>query len=143
MSKLLILNEKGSKNKYSIVEVKNIKHLEKHFGEPDVSDSISEEKARYQNIGVCTIYAQEMIKKNSTMQLIFIEICIKSIGRFKTSTENISQDDIAKEVGMSVRTVRKYIKELEAEGFIKINKSSHKTIGSGSFSSSYIPIFKQ
>ena len=77
------------------------------------------------------------------MQSIFVEICIESIGKFKTTTDNLSQKEIAKNTGWSLRTVGKYIKELEKEGFIKIHKSNHKTIGSGSISSSYTPIFKQ
>ena len=72
-----------------------------------------------------------------------MEICIKSIGKFKTTTDSISQKEIAKNTGWSLRTVGKYIKELEKEGFLEIHKSNHKTIGSGSISSSYTPIFKQ
>ena len=142
MSKLLILNSPGSKSKFSIIELKSIEHLEDKMGKPDTSDSISNHNAETQNIGECCVYASETIN-NHKMQSIFTEICINSIGKFKTTTDNLSHKEIAKNTGWSLRTVGKYIKELEKEGFIKIHKSNHKTIGSGSISSSYTPIFKQ
>ena len=142
MSKLLILNSPGSKSKFSIIELKSIEHLEEKMGKPNTSDSISNHNAETQNIGVCCVYASKTIN-NHKMQSIFTEICIKSIGKFKTTTDNLSQKEIAKNTGWSLRTVGKYIKELEKEGFVKIHKSNHKTIGSGSISSSYTPIFKQ
>ena len=142
MSKLLILNAPGSKSKFSIIELKNIEHLEDKMGKPDTSDSISDDNAETQNIGVCYVYASETIN-NHRMQSVFMEICIKSIGKFKTTTDSISQKEIAKNTGWSLRTVGKYIKELEKEGFIEIHKSNHKSIGTGSFSRYYTPIFKQ
>ena len=142
MSKLLILNTPGSKSKYSIIELKNIEHFQEKMGKPDTGDSISDYNAENQNIGVCYVYASETIN-NHRMKSIFTEICIKSIGKFKTTTDNLSQKEIAKNTGWSLRTVGKYIKELEKEGFLEIHKSNHKTIGSGSISSSYTPIFKQ
>lgn len=142
MSKLLILNAPGSKSKFSIIELKNIEYLEEKMGKPNTSDSISDDDAENQNIGVCCVYASETIN-NYKMRAIFIEICTESIGKFKTTTDNLSQEEIAKNNGLSLRTVGKYIKELEKEGFVKIHKSNHKTIGTGSFSSSYTPIFKQ
>ena len=142
MSKLLILNSPGSKSKFSIIELKNIEHLEDKMGKPNTSDSISNHNAEAQNIGVCCVYASEMIN-NYKMRSIFIKICIESIGKFKTTTDNLSQKEIAKNTGLSLRTVGKYIRELEKEGFIEIHKSNHKEIGTGSFSSYYTPIFKQ
>lgn len=142
MSKLLILNAPGSKSKFSIIELKNIEYLEEKMGKPNTSDNISDDNAENQNIGVCSVYASETIN-NHKMRAIFVEICIKSVGKFKTTTDNLSQEEIAKNNGLSLRTAGKYIRELEKEGFIKIHKSNHKTIGSGSFSSSYTPIFKQ
>ena len=142
MSKLLILNAPGSKSKFSIIELKNIEHLEDKMGKPDTSDNISYDNAETQNIGVCYVYASETIN-NHRMQSVFMEICIKSIGKFKTTTNSISQKEIAKNTGWSLRTVGKYIRELEKEGFIEIHKSNHKSIGTGSFSSYYKPIFKQ
>ena len=142
MSKLLILNSPGSKNKFSIIELKNIEHLEDKMGKPNTSDNISDHDAETQNIGVCYVYASETIN-NHRMQSVFMEICIKSIGKFKTTTDNLSQKEIAKNTGWSLRTVGKYIRELEKEGFIEIHKSNHKSIGTGSFSSYYTPIFKQ
>lgn len=142
MSKLLILNAPGSKSKFSIIELKNIEYLEEKMGKPNTSDSISDDDAENQNIGVCCVYASETIN-NYKMRSIFIEICTESIGKFKTTTDNLSQKEIAKNNGLSLRTVGKYIKELEKEGFVKIHKSNHKSIGTGSFSSYYEPIFKQ
>lgn len=142
MSKLLNLNAPGSKSKFSIIELKNIEYLEEKMGKPNTSDNISDDNAENQNIGVCSVYASEMIN-NHKMRAIFVGICIKSVGKFKTTTDNLSQEEIAKNNGLSLRTAGKYIRELEKEGFIKIHKSNHKTIGSGSFSSSYTPIFKQ
>lgn len=142
MSKLLILNSPGSKSKFSIIELKNIEHLESKMGKPNTSDSISDHDAETQNIGVCYVYASETIN-NHRIQSVFMEICIKSIGKFKTTTDSISQKEIAKNTGLSLRTVGKYIKELEKEGFIEVYKSNHKSIGTGSFSSYYKPIFKQ
>ena len=142
MSKLLILNAPGSKSKFSIIELKNIEHLESKMGKPNTSDSISDDNAETQNIGVCYVYASETIN-NHRMQSVFMEICIKSIGKFKTTTDSISQKEIAKNTGWSLRTIGKYIRELEKEGFIEIHKSNHKSIGTGSFSSYYTPIFKQ
>ena len=142
MSKLLILNSHGSKSKYSIIELKNIEHFEEKMGKPDTSDNISNYNAKNQNIGVCCVYALETIN-NHRLQSVFIEICRESLCKFKTTTDNISQKEIAKNTGLSLRTVGKNIRELEKEGFIKINKSNHKSIGSGSFSNSYTPIFKQ
>lgn len=142
MSKLLILNSPGSKSKYSIIELKNIEHFEEKMGKPNTSDSISDHNAQTQNIGVCCVYALETIN-NHRLQSVFIEICRESLGKFKTTTENVSQKEIAKNTGLSLRTVGKNIRELEKEGFVKINKSNHKSIGSGSFSNSYTPIFKQ
>ncbi len=142
MSKLLILNAPGSKSKFSIIELKNIEYLEDKMGKPDTSESISDQNAENQNIGVCCVYASETIN-NYKMRSIFIEICTKSIGKFKTTTDNLSQKEITKNTGLSLRTVGKYIRELEKEGFLEIHKSNHKTIGTGSFSSYYTPIFKQ
>ena len=142
MSKLLILNSPGSKNKFSIIELKNIEHLEDKMGKPNTSDNISDQDAETQNIGVCYVYASETIN-NHRMQSVFMEICIKSIGKFKTTTDSISQKEIAKNTGWSLRTVGKYIRELEKEGFVEVYKSNHKSIGAGSFSSYYKPIFKQ
>ena len=142
MSKLLILNSLGSKSKFSIIELKNIEHLEDKMGKPNTSDNISDDNAETQNIGVCYVYASETIN-NHRMQSVFMEICIKSIGKFKTTTDSISQKEIAKNTGWSLRTVGKYIRELEKDGFIEIHKSNHKSIGTGSFSSYYTPIFKQ
>ena len=142
MSKLLILNPPGSKSKFSIIELKNIEHLEDKMGKPNTSDSISNHNAETQNIGVCYVYASETIN-NHRMQSVFMEICMKSIGKFKTTTDNLSQKEIAKNIGLSLRTVGKCIRELEKEGFIEIHKSNHKSIGTGSFSSYYTPIFKQ
>ena len=142
MSKLLILNSPGSKSKFSIIELKNIEHLEDKMGKPNTSDNISDHDAETQNIGVCYVYASETIN-NHRMQSVFMEICMKSIGKFKTTTDNLSQKEIAKNTGLSLRTVGKCIRELEKEGFIEIHKSNHKSIGTGSFSSYYTPIFKQ
>lgn len=142
MSKLLILNSPDSKNKFSIIELKNIEHLEDKMGKPNTSDNISDHDAETQNIGVCYVYASETIN-NHRMQSVFMEICIKSIGKFKTTTDSISQKEIAKNTGWSLRTVGKYIRELEKEGFVEVYKSNHKSIGTGSFSSYYKPIFKQ
>ena len=142
MSKLLILNAPGSKSKFSIIELKNIEHLENKMGKPNTSDSISDHNAETQNVGVCYVYASETIN-NHRMQSVFMEICIKSIGKFKTTTDSISQKEIAKNTGCSLRAVGKCIRELEKEGFIEIHKSNHKSIGTGSFSSYYTPIFKQ
>ena len=142
MSKLLILNAPGSKSKFSIIELKNIEHLEDKMGKPNTSDSISDHNAETQNVGVCYVYASETIN-NHRMQSVFMEICMKSIGKFKTTTDNLSQKEIAKNTGLSLRTVGKCIRELEKEGFIEIHKSNHKSIGTGSFSSYYTPIFKQ
>ena len=142
MSKLLILNSPGSKSKFSIIELKSIEHLEDKMGKPNTSDSISDHNAETQNIGVCYVYASETIN-NHKMRAVFMEICTESIGKFKTTTDNLSQEEIAKNIGLSLRTVGKYIRELEKEGFIKVYKSNHKTIGTGSFSSYYEPIFKQ
>lgn len=142
MSKLLILNSTGSKSKFSIIELKKIEHLENKMGKPNTSDSISDHNAETQNVGVCYVYASETIN-NHRMQSVFMEICMKSIGRFKTTTDNLSQKEIAKNTGLSIRTVGKCIRELEKEGFIEIHKSNHKSIGTGSFSSCYTPIFKQ
>ena len=142
MSKLLILNSSGSKSKFSIIELKNIEHLENKMGKPNTSDNISDDNAETQNIGVCYVYASETIN-NHRMQSVFMEICMKSIGKFKTTTDNLSQKEIAKNTGLSLRTVGKCIRELEKEGFIEIHKSNHKSIGTGSFSSYYTPIFKQ
>ena len=142
MSKLLILNSPGSKSKFSIIELKSIEHLEDKMGKPNTSDSISNHNAETQNIGVCCVYASETIN-NHKMRAVFMEICTESIGKFKTTTDNLSQEEIAKNIGLSLRTVGKYIRELEKEGFIKVYKSNHKTIGTGSFSSYYEPIFKQ
>lgn len=142
MSKLLILNAPGSKSKFSIIELKNIEYLEEKMGKPNTSDSISNQNAENQNIGVCYVYASETIN-NHKMRAVFMEICTESIGKFKTTTDNLSQEEIAKNIGLSLRTVGKYIRELEKEGFIKVYKSNHKTIGTGSFSSYYEPIFKQ
>ena len=142
MSKLLILNAPGSKSKFSIIELKNIEHLEDKMGKPNTSDNISDHDAETQNIGVCYVYASETIN-NHRMQSVFMEICIKSIGKFKTTTDSISQKEIAKNTGWSLRTVGEYIRELEKEGFMEIHKSNHKSIGTGSFSSYYKPIFKQ
>lgn len=142
MSKLLILNSPGSKSKYSIIELKNIEHFEEKMGKPDTSDNISDDNAENQNIGVCSVYASETIN-NHRMRSVFMVICRKSLGKFKTTTDSISQKEIAKNTGLSLKTVGKYIKELEKEGFLEIHKSNHKTIGSGSISSSYTPIFKQ
>ena len=142
MSKLLILNSSGSKSKFSIIELKNIEHLEGKMGKPNTSESISDDSAKTQNIGVCYVYASETIN-NHKMQSVFMEICIKSIGKFKTTTDSISQKEIAKNTGWSLRTVGKYIRELEKDGFIEVHKSNHKSIGTGSFSSYYKPIFKQ
>lgn len=142
MSKLLILNATGSKSKFSIIELKNIEHLEDKMGKPNISDSISDDNAETQNIGVCYVYASETIN-NHRMRAVFMEICTESIGKFKTTTDNLSQKEIAKNTGLSLRTVGKYIRELEKEGFIKVYKSNHKSIGTGSFSSYYTPIFKQ
>lgn len=142
MSKLLILNAPGSKSKFSTIELKNIEYLEDKMGKPNTSDNISDDNAETQNIGVCYVYASETIS-NHRMRSVFMEICIKSIGKFKTTTDNLSQKEIAKNTGLSLRTVGKCIRELEKEGFIKVYKSNHKTIGTGSFSSHYEPIFKQ
>ena len=142
MSKLLILNAPGSKSKFSIIELKNIEHLEDKMGKPNTSDNISDKDAETQNIGVCYVYASETIS-NHRMRSVFMEICIKSIGKFKTTTDSISQKEIAKNTGWSLRTVGKYIRELEKDGFIEVHKSNHKSIGTGSFSSYYKPIFKQ
>ena len=142
MSKLLILKSPGSKSKFSIIELKNIEHLENKMGKPNTSDSISNQNAETQNVGVCYVYASETIN-NHRMQSVFMEICMKSIGKFKTTTDNLSQKEIAKNTGLSLRTVGKCIRELEKEGFIEIHKSNHKSIGTGSFSSYYTPIFKQ
>ena len=142
MSKLLILNAPGSKSKFSIIELKNIEYLEDKMGKPNTSDNISDDNAETQNIGVCCVYASKTIN-NHRMRSIFAEICIESIGKFKTTTDSISQEEIAKNTGWSLRTVGKYIRELKKEGFIEVYKSNHKSIGSGSFSSYYKPIFKQ
>ena len=142
MSKLLILNSPGSKSKFSIIELKNIEHLENKMGKPNTSDSISDHNAETQNVGVCYVYASETIN-NHRMQSVFMEICMKSIGKFKTTTDNLSQKEIAKNTGLSLRTVGKCIRELEKEGFIEIHKYNHKSIGTGSFSSYYTPVFKQ
>ena len=142
MSKLLILNSPGSKSKFSIIELKNIEHLEDKMGKPNTSDSISNQNAENQNIGVCCVYASETIN-NHRMRAVFMEICTESIGKFKTTTDNLSQKEIAKNTGWSIRTIGTYIRELEKEGFIEVYKSNHKSIGTGSFSSYYKPIFKQ
>ena len=142
MSKLLILNEKGSKEKYSILVLQNIEHFEKHMGIPDTSQDIDEWNASVQNLGVCSVYASQEIH-NVKLRSILIHICEESISKFKTTTDRISQEDMAKKIGISRRTLMKYIKELESSGFLKIEKSDHKSIGAGSNSHRYTPIFKQ
>lgn len=141
MSKILILNNYGSE-KYSIISLKNIEHFEEHMGEPDVSQEINDWNASNQNVGVCIVYANQEIKNIKSRQ-VFIEICDMSVGKFKLTTDRVSRKEIAKKLGISERTFGKYIKELEQNGFLKINKSEHKAIGTGSLSNSYTPIFKQ
>lgn len=142
MSKLLILNEIGSKEKYSILALKNIEHFEKHMGEPDVRQEISEHNASIQNLGVCSVYAFETIKKLKP-RCIFVEMCQESLAQLKLTTDRVSQEDLAKKFGMSRKTLSKYLKQLESDGFLKIEKSNHKLIGAGSVSHKYTPIFKQ
>ena len=142
MSKLLILNKKGSKEKYSILVLQNIEHFEKHMGKPDLSQEISDFNASVQNIGVCSVYASQAIK-NTKARYVFLEICEQSIGKFKTSTDRINQKYISEKLGISRKTLIKYIKELENDRFLKVEKSNHKKIGTGSNSNKYTPIFKQ
>ena len=142
MSKLLILNDENSTNKYSIIELKNIEFFEEKMGKPDTSNEISDWNASNQNLGVCCVYAREAIQK-SNIEAVFIEICRRSIAKFKTTTDDVNQEEIAKSIGISSRTVRTMIKELEKKGFLKVNKSCHKYLGTGSFPNSYTPIFKQ
>lgn len=112
------------------------------MGKPDLSQEISDFNASVQNIGVCSVYASQAIK-NTKARYVFLEICEQSIGRFKTSTERINQKYISEKLGISRKTLIKYIKELENDGFLKIEKSNHKKIGTGSNSNKYTPIFKQ
>ena len=72
-----------------------------------------------------------------------VEVLMIHIGGYPGKYTPLAKKEIAENTGCSLRTVGKHIKELEREGFIKINKSNHKSIGTGSFSSYYKPIFKQ
>ena len=112
------------------------------MGEPDVRQEISEYNASIQNLGVCSVYAFETIKKPRP-RCLFVEICQESLAQLKLTTDRIRQEDLAKKFGMSRKTLSKYLKQLESDGFLKIEKSNHKLIGAGSVSHKYTPIFKQ
>ena len=142
MSKLLILNEIGSKEKYSILALKRIEHYEKYMGKPEIRQEIDERNASIQNLGVCNVYASDIID-NIYKRSVFIEICQESLAQLKLTTDRVSQEDLAKKIGMSRKTLSKYLKQLENDGFLKIEKSNHKLIGAGSASHKYTPIFKQ
>lgn len=142
MSKLLILNEIGSKEKYSILALERIEHYEKYMGKPEIRQGIDERNASIQNLGVCNVYASDIID-NIYKRSVFIEICQESLAQLKLTTDRVSQEDLAKKIGMSRKTLSKYLKQLENDGFLKIEKSNHKLIGAGSASHKYTPIFKQ
>jgi hypothetical protein len=84
----------------------------------DVIGSKSSKIDYYNNVGVMINYINKNIKYNN--RYIFILLVEKSLGYGNTKTPHKTQEFWAKYIGISKNTFNTKVKELEADGHIKI-----------------------
>ena len=65
----------------------------------------------------------------------------KSFGYGQIDTGSITQEEIANATGISIRTLRDKVKELESLGFVRIEGPNTYRGGGGSYACKYFPDF--
>lgn len=93
----------------------------------------------YQNVGIMMDYAYNNINSPSKIS-VFLGIAMESLGRGNTKTPHKTQEFWAKYIGITRKTFNKIIRELEADGHIKIVHPEVFLEGGGSMPYAYSPI---
>jgi predicted transcriptional regulator len=97
------------------------------------------EKDYLQNIGVMTHYAYMNIKTPSNRDT-FVAIARESLGQGNAETLHKTQEHWANKLGITRKTFNKTVQQLEADGYITINRCTKFVWGSGSIAYSYSPV---
>ena len=93
----------------------------------------------WQNIGICSIFAEENIPFR--LRTLYLELVEDSFGFCQRTTMKKTQAKFGKEYGISDRTFRDQVKELESLGLIKRIESNKFIEGGGSEAYAYAPTY--
>ena len=91
----------------------------------------------WQNIGICSIYAEENIQYSKIP--LYMHIVRRSFGYCEKITNRISQSEMAKKLKIDKKTLASHMKYLIDNKFVKVIHSSHNPKGGGSESFAYAP----
>lgn len=93
----------------------------------------------WQNIGICYLFAEDNVPLK--LRNIFMALVRRSFGYMQRSTLRTTQIEIATDIGISDRTFRDGVRELESLGLIKIENPNLYKKGGGSDPCAYSPVF--
>ena len=91
----------------------------------------------WQNIGICSIYAEENIQYSKIP--LYMHIVRRSFGYCEKITNRISQSEMAKKLKIDKKTLASHMKYLVENEFVKVIESKHNPKGGGSESFAYAP----
>ena len=91
----------------------------------------------WQNIGICSIYAEENIQYSKIP--LYMHIVRRSFGYCEKITNRISQSEMAKKLKIDKKTLASHMKYLVENEFVKVIHSKHNPKGGGSESFAYAP----
>ena len=91
----------------------------------------------WQNIGICSIYAEENIQYSKIP--LYMHIVRRSFGYCEKITNRISQSEMSKKLKIDKKTLASHMKYLIDNKFVKVIHSSHNPKGGGSESFAYAP----
>jgi hypothetical protein len=94
----------------------------------------------WQNIGIMVQYSYNNIRSQSKRD-VFVMIVKESFGYGNTQTLHNTQEYWSNILDITRKTFNKIVRELEADGHIKINHQKGYVVGGGSVAYSYSPMF--
>jgi DNA-binding transcriptional regulator YhcF (GntR family) len=94
----------------------------------------------WQNVGIMAQYSFKNIRSQSKRD-VFIGIVEESFGYGNAQTLHKTQEYWANMFDITRKTFNKIVRELEADGHIKINHKKGYMVGGGSVAYSYSPVF--
>ena len=82
---------------------------------------------KHNNIGIMTIHALNNL--DNKLIPMYIKLCADSVGKFNRKISNMTQEKMSRRYGLSVKTIRSQLKELEEKNMLIIHRNKHaKTI---------------
>ena len=93
----------------------------------------------WQNIGICKKFARDNIPFK--LRTLYMELVQDSFGFCQKITKRLNHRDLSKRYGISDKTFRDQIKELESLGLLRRIESSKFIEGGGSEAYAYAPAY--